>query len=360
MSVHDQRLLDALLRQDFHKFLMKVFLTLNPGEAFLDDWYLHALCWHLDLVRLGHIRRLRIEVPPRSLKSVSASVAFPAFLPGRDPTRKIISASYSADLAVKHAADCRTVMQSRWYQQLFSHTRISPAKNQESNYETTRRGYRYATSIGGTLTGRGGDILIIDDPLKPEDAMSEARREAASDWYSRTALSWLNNKAHNPIIVVQQRLHVDDLAGYVDQIDDWVVLRLPAIAEIDEAIATEPGRVHRRKASDVLHADREPLHALQSLQRARESVTFSAQYQQCPEPADGEIVKWGWFQRYAEPPPRGEMTIYQSWDTASKSDEHHDFSVCTTWGQATTIASAVNWSSSGCARSRSAMPALAC
>ena len=78
-----------------------------------------------------------------------------------------------------------------WYQRLFPHTRISPSKNQESNYETTRRGYRYTTSIGGTLTGRGGDLLIIDDPLKPEDAMSEARREAANGWYSRTALSRL-------------------------------------------------------------------------------------------------------------------------------------------------------------------------
>jgi predicted phage terminase large subunit-like protein len=332
MSVHDRRLLDALLRQDFHKFLMKVFLTLNPGEAFLDNWHLHALCWHLDLVRLGHIRRLRIEVPPRSLKSVSASVAFPAFLLGGDPTRKIITASYSADLAAKHAADCRTVMQSPWYQQLFPHTRISASKNQESNYETTRRGYRYATSIGGTLTGRGGDILIIDDPLKPEDAMSEARREAANGWYSRTALSRLNNKAHNPIIVVQQRLHIDDLAGYVDQIDDWVVLRLPAIAEIDESIPIGPGQVHRRQAYEVLHAEREPLHVLESLQRALGSVTFSAQYQQRPVPADGEIVKWGWFPRYLKPPPPGEMTIYQSWDTASKPDEHHDFSVCTTWG----------------------------
>ena len=191
MSAHDRRTLDALLRQDLHSFLMKTFLSLNPGETFLPNWHLRALCWHLEQVRFGHIRRLRIEVPPRSLKSVSASVALPAFLLGHDPTRKIITASYSADLAAKHAADCRTVMLAPWYQRLFPHTRISPSKNQESNYETTRRGYRYTTSIGGTLTGRGGDLLIIDDPLKPEDAMSEARREAANGWYSRTALSRL-------------------------------------------------------------------------------------------------------------------------------------------------------------------------
>lgn len=165
----DLRRLDTLLRQDLKAFLMKAFFTLNPGERFLDSWHLDALCWHLEQVRKGTIRRLRIEVPPRSLKSVTASVAFPAFLLGHDPTRKIITASYSADLAAKHAADCRAVMRSEWYRRVFPQTRISDGKNQESNYETSRRGYRYATSIGGTLTGRDGDILIIDDPLKPEE-----------------------------------------------------------------------------------------------------------------------------------------------------------------------------------------------
>ena len=332
MVVHDQRVLDALLRQDFYSFLIKVFHTLNPGETFLHNWHLRALCWHLEQVRLGNIRRLRIEVPPRSLKSVSASVAFPAFLLGHDPTRKIITASYSADLAAKHAADCRMVLQSAWYRRLFAGTRLSPAKNQESNYETTARGYRYATSVGGTLTGRGGDILIIDDPLKPEDAVSDARRDAANTWYTRTALSRLNNKAENAIIIVQQRLHMDDLCGHVDQFDEWTVLRLPAIAEVNVAIPTGPAQFYGRAAGEVLHPAREPLHVLEGLKRALGAVTFSAQYQQCPVPTDGEVVSWSWFQRYADRPARENMVIYQSWDTASKADEHHDYSVCTTWG----------------------------
>jgi len=328
----DLRRLDALLRQDLKAFLMKSFFTLNPGERFLDSWHLDALCWHLEQVRKGAIRRLRIEVPPRSLKSVTASVAFPAFLLGHDPTRKIITASYSADLAAKHAADCRAVMRSEWYRRVFPQTRISDGKNQESNYETSRRGYRYATSIGGTLTGRGGDILIIDDPLKPKEAMSQARREAVNGWYTRTALSRLNNKAVNAIILVQQRLHVDDLAGHVDGLEDWTVLRLPAIAEEDAVIPVGSGRVHHRRAGEVLHPAREPQHVLDALRRALGSATFSAQYQQCPVPAEGEIVRWRWFQRYTAPPPRHAMTIHQSWDTASKPEEHHDYSVCTTWG----------------------------
>lgn len=113
------------------------------------------MCWHLEQVRQGKIKRLKIEVPPKSLKSVTASVAFPAFLFGHDPTRKIITASYFGDLAAKHAADCRVLMQTPWYRRLFPATQISSTKNQESNYETTMRCYRYATSVGGTLTGRG-------------------------------------------------------------------------------------------------------------------------------------------------------------------------------------------------------------
>jgi predicted phage terminase large subunit-like protein len=328
----DSRLLDALLRRSLHSFVRKAFTTVSPGEQFLPNWHLEALCYHLELVRIGKIRRLKIEVPPRSLKSVCASVAFPAFVLGHDPTAKIITVSYSNDLAAKHAADCRAVMQAPWYKALFPQTRLSADKNQESNYETTKRGYRYATSVGGTLTGRGGNLIIIDDPLKPEDAMSEAKREAVNAWYSRTLLSRLNNKAQDAIILVQQRLHLDDLAGHVEELDDWVVLRLPAIAEEDAQIRLGPDHFHQRRAGDVLHPAREPHHVLDALRRALGSTTFSAQYQQCPVPTDGEIVKWSWFRRYAEPPPRSQLTIVQSWDTASKSDQHHDYSVCTTWG----------------------------
>ena len=271
-------------------------------------------------------------MPPRSLKSVCASVAFPAFLLGHDPTTKIITASYSADLAAKHAGDCRAVMQAPWYRDLFPQTRISAAKNQEANYETTARGYRYATSVGGTLTGRGGNLIIIDDPLKPEDAMSQVKREAVNCWYSRTLMSRLNNKAKDAIILVQQRLHMDDLAGYVDALDDWVTLRLPAMAEENILIPIGQGRFHARSTGEILHPEREPMAVLESLKLALGSTTFSAQYQQCPVPPDGEVVKWGWFKRYAVQPALSAMTIYQSWDTASKPEEHCDYSVCTTWG----------------------------
>jgi predicted phage terminase large subunit-like protein len=332
MGTSEARLLEALLRSNLYSFVRKVFATVSPGEPFLANWHLEALCYHLELVLAGKIKRLKIEVPPRSLKSVCASVAFPAFVLGRDPTSKIITVSYSNDLAAKHAADCRAVMQAAWYKALFPSTQLSALKNQESNYETTNRGYRYATSVGGTLTGRGGNLIIIDDPLKPEDAMSETKREAVNAWYSRTLLSRLNNKAQDAIILVQQRLHLDDLAGHVEALEDWVTLRLPAIAEENAQIPLGLGRFHLRCTGDVLHPEREPQSVLEAMRRSLGTATFSAQYQQCPVPSDGEIVKWSWFRRYSEPPHHSQMKIVQSWDTASKADQHHDYSACTTWG----------------------------
>jgi hypothetical protein len=139
------------------------------------NWHILALAHHLELVRRGKIRRLIINAPPRSLKSLITSIAFPAFVLGHDPNRRIIVISYSADLAIKHANDFRAVMNAEFYDSLFPGTRISSAKNTETEVATTRHGFRLATSIDGTLTGRGGDIVIFDDPLKPIDALSDSK-----------------------------------------------------------------------------------------------------------------------------------------------------------------------------------------
>ena len=133
------------------------------------------MAYELSEVMRGRTRRLIITVPPRSLKSICATVALPAFALGRDPSRRIICVSYSEGLARKHANDCRALMRSNLYRRIFPATRISPAKDTETEVMTTARGSRLATSVGGTLTGRGGNLLIIDDPLKPQDAHSEAR-----------------------------------------------------------------------------------------------------------------------------------------------------------------------------------------
>jgi hypothetical protein len=209
--------------------------------------------------------RLIINIPPRHLKSICASVALPAFLLGRDPTRKVICVSYSDDLAVKFSNDCRAVMQAEWYKRTFPHTQVDRAKNTETEFRTTKRGYRLATFVGGTLTGRGGDVIIIDDPIKPQDAQSEAIRNKTIQWYENTLLSRLDDEVHGAIVLVMQRLHLDDLAGHLLEKGGFEHLCLPAIAEQPEVIPLGYGRVHHRKVDDVLDPIREPLSALNKL-----------------------------------------------------------------------------------------------
>ncbi len=233
----DARKFEALLRADFRPFLEKVFTTLSPGQVFVPTWHLEAIAWQLERVRRGEIRRLIINLPPRSLKSIMASVAFPAFVLGHDPSQRLVCVSYSGDLAKKHSNDFRAVIESPWYKSAFPETRVGTLKNSESEIEFTARGSRLATSVGGTLTGRGGGIIIIDDPLKPDDARSEPQRSRANQWFTNTLLSRLDDKRTGAIVVVMQRVHMDDLTGFLlSQSDEWEVLSLPAIAEFEENI----------------------------------------------------------------------------------------------------------------------------
>jgi predicted phage terminase large subunit-like protein len=326
------RFVDLALRQDLSVFIAKAFGTVSPGPEFAPNWHIEAIAWHLEECFRRNIKRLIITMPPRNLKSISASVAFPAWALGHDPSLRFTCVSYSSELSAKHSRDCRAVMESPWYRRAFPRTRINPRKSTEAEFETTAHGFRYATSVGGTLTGRGGNFILIDDPMKPNEAMSEARRAAVNEWYDQTLSSRLDNKKTDVIILIMQRLHVDDLVGHVLEQEDWVRLDLPAIAETPQEIPLSQSYVYRRPVGELLHAEREPRTVLDQLKINMGSAAFSAQYQQAPVPPEGNLIRWDWFPTYRERPRAGLRTkIVQSWDTASKTEEVHDYSVCTTW-----------------------------
>jgi predicted phage terminase large subunit-like protein len=325
----------AIVRSDFYTFIDRTFRELNPQAPFLHNWHVELIASELERCRRGENRRLIINVPPRSLKSHCATVAFPAFLFGHDPAAQIICASYGQDLANKHALDCRTLMTSAWYQELFN-TRLSSNRQALQEFTTTLNGFRLATSVGGVLTGRGADFIIIDDPLKPEEALSGTQRTAVNDWFDHTLYSRLNDKRTGCIIIIMQRLHEDDLVGHVLGQEDWKLLRLPAVAEDEElhTIQSPLGtRTVRRSEGDVLHSDREPLELLTKMRRTLGEYNFAGQYQQAPAPLGGGMVKASWFKTYltCDLPVKFDL-IFQSWDTANKATELSDFSVCTTWG----------------------------
>ena len=198
-----RRFFELQLANDFPAFVMKVFETVSGGDEFLSNWHIDAMTYAAQRVIDGKLKRLIVTVPPRHLKSIIFSVALPAFLLGHDPTKRIICVSYSNDLAIKHANDFRAVLGSRWYRRIFPNTKISREKDTQTETMTTARGYRLATSLGGTLTGRGADLVIMDDPQKPEEALSEAHRNHAAQWFdthspvaSRLQSRWRRHARH--------------------------------------------------------------------------------------------------------------------------------------------------------------------
>jgi predicted phage terminase large subunit-like protein len=331
MSKPEQALVDALLRTDFETFLHRCILTLNPGAIFLKNWHICAIGYQLGLIERGETTRLIINMPPRHLKSLTVSVAWAAFLLGHNPRRRIIAISYSTELSATHHSHFRAIVESDWYRRIFPHMRISRCTDEEIS--TTARGFRKSISVFETLTGLGGDLFIIDDPQKPVDAQSDAHRNRLIQWVSSTLMSRLDNKETGAIVVVMQRVHLNDLTGFLkESSNDWRVLSLAAIAETDEQVAIGKEIFHQRQAGEALHPAHESLASLRKQQQIMTPDDFAAQYQQCPVPLGGAMIRREWLRYYdilPERPLRSKVIL--SWDTAAKDGAQNSWSVCTVW-----------------------------
>jgi predicted phage terminase large subunit-like protein len=330
----DPGVVDALVaaaRDDLVTFTQLCFYILKPTTKLLMNWHIKAIAHQLERIRLGQQKRLIVAVPPRHLKSIITSVAYPAFILGQAPSKTIIVASYAADLAIKHGNDFRAIIESDMYRKVFPNVHI--AKNTESEVTTTAGGCRIATSVDGPITGRGCDIAVIDDPLKPGEALSDARRERVNNWYYQTFLSRLDDPRNAAIILVMQRLHENDLAGtLLRSPEEWFYLKFPAISTCDETIAVGSSLIYERREGEALHVERMPLEELEKRREEVGSDTWQAQYQQEPVPPGGYMIRRTWVQRYQLLPPRKSGSrIIQSIDTATKAGSLNDYSVITTW-----------------------------
>jgi predicted phage terminase large subunit-like protein len=327
-----QTLIDEACRTDFMSFLMGCYPRVHGGANVAMNWHLEAVGYQLERIRRGECRRLIINLPPRALKSFTVSTAWVAWMLGVDPTLNIVCVSYSSELAGKMARDCRAIMMTDWFKRLFPGTVISKSRNATHDFETTRGGGRLATSVGGTLTGRGGDIIIIDDPIKPDEVRSDTTRNAVNEWFSSTLATRLNDKNTGAILTVMQRLHQYDLTGMLleDGGEDWTHLSLSAIAQRDAIIPLTGKRVHHFRAGEYLHPEREGYEVCEKMKSALGSMYFAAQYLQEPVPAQGNLVKADWLLPYDTIPEAPVGQIVQSWDTASKEGVFTDYSVCVT------------------------------
>jgi predicted phage terminase large subunit-like protein len=308
-------------------FAAAMFPVLNPGQRMVPTYGFLAAAHALQLVAEGKIQRLIINVPPRSAKSLLGSVCLPAWILGHNPGKRIICASYSTELATKHARDCRLLMAHPSYGFIFPNVHFGD-KNTETEMTTTELGYRLAASTGSTLTGRGGDPLILDDILKPQDAMSKSARDSTWEWFGTTAGSRLDNKAVGAIVVIEQRTHVSDISGRLLEQGGYHHVCVPAIAEEPQTLEIGFGRLANRWPGHVLDPVREPAEVLQRLKRELGTSNFEAQYQQRPVPLEGAIVKREWFGRYmVSPNIHPHDRVFISWDCAMKDREINDYSV---------------------------------
>jgi predicted phage terminase large subunit-like protein len=325
------RELDAALRTRFDIFLMMVYRTVNPEKPYLHNWHIDAMVHQAEAIIRGDVKRLIVNVPPRNLKTITLNIALSAFILGHNPHKRIFCISYGERLAVDHAAQFRAVIESDWYRRIFPRMQIR--RTVDHDFFTTARGFRRWTSISGALTGMGGDVFIVDDSLKPEDALSQTKREAVNNWFGGTLLSRLDSKQGGAIIVLMQRLHQEDLSGYLlRETTGWTHLELPAIALLPQDIPIGRGRIHHRQVNEVLHPQFESKAELDQQRDSMGPMQFSAQYLQRPVPINGALMDAAWFRYYDALPERdGDSYILQSWDTASKDGLANSYSTCTTW-----------------------------
>jgi predicted phage terminase large subunit-like protein len=322
--------LNRVFRADFPSFLARAFRTVSPGARYLHNWHVDVLAEYLRRAVQGEgSRRLIVNMPPRCLKSVAVSVAFPAWLLGRNPSLRILTASYSEALAERMAQDCRVLMEEEWYKRAFPGTRLVRGENRRDCFVTTERGFRRSVSVGGTVTGEGGDVLVLDDPHNAMDVYSPKKRAYAVEWFEQAFMTRMNDPASACAVVVMQRLHPQDLTGYLTDKRRrvWTRLCLPAVATEDAAFfAGEPGREILRRQGDLLHAERLGPKTLETIRATVGEAGFQAQYLQQPQAAGETLLAPEHLRYYEERDvPDGGM-IVQSWDTAVKTSAHCDYS----------------------------------
>jgi len=288
-------------QEDFLSYVHHMF-KYEKKKKFLDGWYHKVIAEKLEAVVRGDIKRLIINIPPRTGKSELITKLFPTWAMGKRPDLQVIATGYSTSLTQTFSNEARQYYKSNAYKMVFP--RSSPLRDDQNTKEwwtNEEGGSYYATGTGGSITGRGANIFLIDDPIKPKDADSDITRVGINNWYSNTVMSRLNNMGEDSIIIIMQRTHENDLCGYLmeemnEGIDEgWEIVSIPMIAEIED---------EHRKEGESLHEERFPIEILKVMQQ-KDVVNFSCQYQQNPIAKESQEFHEEWFKYYDHIPAGG-------------------------------------------------------
>ena len=318
----------ALARSDFGTFVELAFSILHPGKKLVHAPYLDVLVALLEGCAAGRKDRVIVNLPPGYMKSMLISIMYVAWRLGVDPTIKFVCISYGDDLANKHAASTRKLMQSPVYKAIFPGTVLD--KKSEGWLTTTKGGYRYATAVGSDITGFRPTEIIVDDPIEPEEGSSELVKQKLRSWISSSVLTRFEDKAKNVFILVMHRIAPDDIAGTLQAQGGYFTLSLPLVAEKEETFASRGAVIMTRQPGELLHPGRMTLEQLERLKREISKHAFASQYQQRPVFGGSGMCSIDRLERY-DAPPKFELIIH-SWDIGATIEGNP--SVCTRWGVA--------------------------
>ena len=336
-----------------HEFIKGAWNTLEPGRTYYDNWHIEAICEHLEAVSRGELQRLIINIPPRHMKSLTCSVAFPCWTWIHQPNKQFLFASYAQSLSTRDSVKCRRLLGSKWYQDNWGNKfQLTGDQNQKQRFENNHNGHRIATSVGGGLTGEGGDIIVIDDPHNVKQAESELVRQDVLEWWDTAVPSRLNDPRTGAFVIIMQRVHETDLTGHIikkqaeafeDKLqtdpEEWTHLCVPAEFERnhphtyfsklpDTSIPEDP----RQEEGELLWLTRFDQKAISNLRNSLGEYASAGQLQQRPAPKGGGIIREKWWRLWEKDANPQMIYVVQSWDTAFSEKETASYSACTTWG----------------------------
>jgi predicted phage terminase large subunit-like protein len=343
-------------------FTMQAWKIIEPGVEFKDNWHLHYLEEELLLLVVDDIEellleeypqdyidylksekfgaRVNINIPPRTMKSLFINVFFPCWVWIHNPAKKIITVSYAKDLSMSLNQKRREIIESAWYQKHWG-DRISlkDEQNTKTSFENTRQGLMFSTSIGGTLTGKGGDIILLDDLQNPKQAESEADRKRAINFFRQTLPTRLNDFERGVIVNIQQRLHYNDVSGFIlSNYDHYKTIVLPSETTEDRFyVAPISQKTYTFKKGTVLWQNRMPASWIKTIKKEQGSRTYNAQFLQDPTPPGGFLINTSWLRRWHNLPifntelmakRKDKYKIIMAWDMNFKKKVGADNVAC--------------------------------
>lgn len=297
--MNESEVLNAACRESFDVFAMRAFRIVEPGTSYEWNWHLGCIADHLEAAYKGEIQRLIINLPPRCLKSYMVARAFPAWVMGKQPGAKFISASYGHEVTEQNAMACRRIMKDPWYQEIFPKTRVSAELDRNTHFETTQMGQYYAATSFSPLTGLGGDFIILDDPIKPMEANSEAIRSSTNRNIRTTFFSRFNDKRTGRFIMIMQRVHEDDPTGHLMKDGGYTLVKLPAEAKQPITI-TLGDKTWEMKEGDLLFPERLSREQLDRDLLDMTPANYAGQMLQEPVPVGGGEFLPEWPQHYPQ------------------------------------------------------------